>query len=95
MVQEVAARSALLFSAGPYFGVECVGSELWQSTIIDGAECHNLGTYTTDVDAALAYDCAARELIGPGARLNFPDIHLLPRGRVVTRRIDTEPLRLV
>lgn len=39
------------------------------------AECmkHYLGTFSDDVEAARAYDAAARGLQGEFARLNFPD----------------------
>ncbi|XLR42245.1 hypothetical protein HN51_020439 [Arachis hypogaea] len=34
-----------------------------------------LGTFSTALEAALAYDEAARTMYGPGARLNFPQHH--------------------
>ncbi|XP_047172801.1 ethylene-responsive transcription factor ABI4-like [Vigna umbellata] len=33
-----------------------------------------LGTYETSVEAAMAYDCAARKLYGSDAKLNLPDL---------------------
>lgn len=44
----------------------------WQATISINNKARNLGYYELDVDAAHAYDAAARVLRGAFARLNFP-----------------------
>ncbi len=47
----------------------------WLASIsIDGRRKH-LGYFASKLDAALAYDAAAREYHGDFARLNFPAIH--------------------
>ena len=46
------------------------GAGKWQARIRGGY----LGIFVHEVDAALAYDAAAREMFGPFARLNFPDL---------------------
>ena len=38
-----------------------------------------LGTFNTSIEAALAYDGAARKLYGPSAKLNLPDHSSSPR----------------
>ncbi|QCD98828.1 dehydration-responsive element-binding protein 2D-like [Vigna unguiculata] len=37
-----------------------------------------LGTFETSVEAAMAYDCAARKLYGPDAILNLPHLPIMP-----------------
>lgn len=57
--------------ASPYKGVH-IARGRWQATItVDGIN-HYLGTYDDQVEAALAYDNAARRLQGRFAVLNFP-----------------------
>jgi hypothetical protein len=38
---------------------------------------YHLGNYATEIEAARAYDCAAKQLHGPFARLNFPEVNVL------------------
>ena len=45
----------------------------WQAVIKSGGRQFYLGLFETDVDAAKAYDQAARIYHGEFARLNFPD----------------------
>jgi hypothetical protein len=45
----------------------------WSATITAAGTTRQLGRFLSEIDAALAYDAAARELYGQHARLNFPD----------------------
>jgi hypothetical protein len=44
----------------------------WHAQIRTGGKRHHLGFYTEEVEAALAYDAAARNLFGDFAAVNFP-----------------------
>ena len=44
----------------------------WRAAIGDGGGTHYLGLFSSEIDAALAYDAAAREKFGTFAYLNFP-----------------------
>jgi hypothetical protein len=44
----------------------------WQVQITVNGQSTHLGTFTDEIEAAKAYDKAARELHGEFARLNFP-----------------------
>jgi hypothetical protein len=46
----------------------------WHAAIRSDGKLYNLGYFDSEIDAALAYDRKARELFGPYARLNFPDV---------------------
>jgi hypothetical protein len=50
------------------------GSRKWLAQITVNWKAIYLGLYADEMEAALAYDCAARELHGEFARLNFPDL---------------------
>ena len=55
-------------------GVEPNGATGWAAELIaKGGVRHYLGTYTTEEEAARAFDKKALEIRGPGAKLNFPD----------------------
>jgi hypothetical protein len=45
----------------------------WTAQIKDGDRMHYLGIFAEEIDAALAYDRAARDVFGEFARLNFPE----------------------
>ena len=45
----------------------------WGAGICRDGKRYQLGWFDSEIDAALAYDCKARELFGPFAYLNFPD----------------------
>ncbi len=47
----------------------------WSQIGFGGTNVRYLGQFTTEEDAARAYDTAARERYGEFARLNFPDAH--------------------
>ena len=55
-----------------YKGVALVKSGKWLSQIRDGGKNRRIGLFVDEVDAAMAYDDAAREVFGEYARLNFP-----------------------
>ncbi len=79
--QAVAARKMTSKSGRPcssrFKGVQCVESgRKWSAQIGGksvGGKVVQLGRFRSEIDAALAYDAAARELHGEHARLNFPD----------------------
>jgi hypothetical protein len=48
------------------------GKRNWAARITCNGETYNLGRFQSEVEAAVAYDTAARELFGEYARLNFP-----------------------
>ena len=56
-----------------YKGVTLRGKR-WEAKIKIKGEVVNLGRFETDIEAALAYDRAARELFGEFAYLNFPEV---------------------
>lgn len=45
----------------------------WRADIRIDYKLHYLGCFTSEIDAARAYDAAAREHFGEFAHLNFPD----------------------
>ncbi len=46
----------------------------WIAEITCQGKKYYLGSFTTEIEAARAYDTRARELFGPYARLNFPHL---------------------
>jgi hypothetical protein len=61
-------------SRSQYKGVHFIPtSDRWRAAIYVKHKKHNLGTFATELDAAQAYDRAAKELHGQFAVLNFPD----------------------
>lgn len=77
-----ATKSENGFNAGPYNGRRFKGVSFdkrarpadrpWRAMIQAHGRRHYLGHFTTEVEAAMAYDDAARRLHGRFARLNFP-----------------------
>jgi hypothetical protein len=75
--QNVAKRPGL---SSKYKGVCRRPSGKWEASIYDGpvnrrghAAARYLGRFDVELDAAMAYDAAARTSFGEFARLNFPD----------------------
>lgn len=54
-----------------YIGVSWASGK-WRAAIRDGSGTRYLGRYRDEVDAAMAYDSAAKEIHGEFASLNFP-----------------------
>jgi hypothetical protein len=63
-------------------------NQRWNARIHTRGVIYGLGSYENEIDAALAYDTAARELFGEFAYLNFPDIinDIIGKGRGRGRR---------
>lgn len=58
-----------------YKGVSwCKRERRWFAQIQHRRQHRHLGYHATEVEAALAYDAAARELFGAFARPNFPEV---------------------
>mmetsp|Transcript_11906 Transcript_11906/g.19385 ORF Transcript_11906/g.19385 Transcript_11906/m.19385 type:complete len:288 (+) Transcript_11906:1281-2144(+) len=61
-----------LKTTSKFRGVSCCGRDRkWQARIRQGSKIIYLGRYSTQLDAALAYDEAARTLRGKDAAVNF------------------------
>ncbi len=62
--------------ASQYRGVSKSSSKSkpWWAMIRVNDKQKNLGSFLTEIEAAMAYDCAARDAWGPIAYQNFPDL---------------------
>jgi AP2-like factor (euAP2 lineage) len=63
------------YSSSRYIGVSWVTrDEIWQVMLWDKQtrRSRSCGRYASEEDAARAYDCAAVQAHGPGAKRNFP-----------------------
>jgi len=58
-------------SASVYKGAHRHGDR-WESSIRANGRLERLGAFASDEEAAMAYDAAARRLLGDDARYNFP-----------------------
>lgn len=75
-VQENNRNSKSRTGSSKYKGVSWhVQSLKWQAICSDGIKNRHLGIYTSEEEAARAYDKAARAWHGDYARLNFPEEH--------------------
>lgn len=54
-----------------YMGIT-KNKKAWTAQIRNGKKNRYLGSFKTEIEAAIAYDRAAREQFGPTARINFP-----------------------
>ena len=71
--QNMQNRSSIVGSSSRFKGVHWLKSAgKWRATITAQGRRRNLGRFTDEIEAAKAYDAAARELHGDFARLNFP-----------------------
>lgn len=61
-------------TSSQYKGVRLSKHGTWVARIRINGERFHLGCFADEVDAALAYDAAAREMFGRFARPNFPDV---------------------
>jgi len=57
----------------PFVGILSISPGRWQARIRENNRTVQIGTFATQIEAALAYDKAAFELRGEFARLNFPE----------------------
>ena len=67
------ARNKAPASSTGFKGVSCKANGRYSATITPGGEYKHLGTFVDVLDAAKAYDAAARHYFGEFARLNFPE----------------------
>ncbi len=73
-LQRQARLEAKAAATSRFFGVTANRqAEGWDAAVTLGRRRHYIARYPTQADAARAHDRAALRLLGPGARLNFPD----------------------
>lgn len=69
-------RRAQLHASSQYKGVGWRKQHgRWSARITFDGRRHHLGYFASEIDAARAYDVAARKAFGPYALLNFPEEH--------------------
>ena len=62
-------------------GITSASTTRWQVQIAHGGKQHYIGTYKTELEAALAYDAAARKHRPDWRRVvNFPDVSQIVSG---------------
>lgn len=62
-------------SKSPFKGIwRAAHCDRWAAQLVFNGKKVYLGVYKNPADAALAYDKKAKELFGPFARLNFPEL---------------------
>ena len=78
-------RPNLRPGSSKYKGVYWYGrrNNQWFARIVSNGKQIHLGGFRNEVDAALAYDAAARELHGAFAMLNFPQVMQPPSAQPV------------
>jgi AP2-like factor (euAP2 lineage) len=86
-------------SSSRYIGITWnKDSSTWVAYLRDKqAQRRHIGCYASEEDAARAYDCAAVQVHGPGAKLNFPDedtSELLAVGMTVNRAFKDQQVAL-
>lgn len=69
------ARAYLTKIGSRFKGVSAGSVSRYKARITVDNKTIRLGTYSTEIEAARAYDEAARHYHGAFARLNFPDLH--------------------
>lgn len=72
--KNLANRPKTIRTANRFKGItQCKRTGKWQAKIMFEYKTIHLGTYINDVDAAIAYDKAAKEYFGDAAKVNFKE----------------------
>ena len=67
-------------AVSPFRGVSInrQGKRKWRAQIVENGGVHYLGSFLTEIEAALAYDREAAQRFGLSAQLNFPETSSSP-----------------